>query len=328
MGAGRRGLLTLGAGVLALAATAPSGPVARAATVPEVAPYFETTGVHTGNLATAISGHGLRSFSTAFVLGKGCTPTWDDNSPLSSATAKNALVTKAKAMGAVPIISFGGQAGKELAISCTNQSSLVAAYTSVIQRFGVTKIDFDVEGAAAVNNTAANTRRYLAIKALRQRYPSLEVSFTLGVGPDGIEPNNQYSGDGMALLRLAKAKGVKIDVVNIMTMDYGAAEPDMGATAISSADHTVPQLKSIWGSSFGYDHLGITPMIGQNDSPGETFSYADAQNVVAYARSKGVHRLAFWSLNRDQQCGPGETAPAACTGLAQSPLDYTDAFLG
>jgi hypothetical protein len=324
----RRGLLVLGAGALALAGSVGSGTGAGAATATEIAPYFETTGAHPGNLATAVSGHGLRTFTAAFVLGSGCTPTWDDGTPLASATTMNALVNNAKKQGAVPIVSFGGQAGTELAGSCTNQAKLVAAYTAVINRFGVRKIDFDVEGAAAVNNTAANTRRYLAIKTLRQKFPTLQVSLTIGVGPNGIEPNNQYSGDGMAFLRLAKAKGAKIDVVNIMTMDYGNPVSDMGSLAISSADHTVVQLRSIWGSTFGYNHLGITPMIGQNDSAGESFSYADAQKVVSYAHTKGVRRLAFWSLNRDQQCGAGESAPDGCTGLAQSPLDYTDAFLG
>jgi hypothetical protein len=70
-----------------------------------------------------------------------------------------ALVTAAKAKGAAPIISFGGQAGTELATGCTTTTKLVAAYTSVIHTFTVTKIDFDIEGAARINDTATNARR-------------------------------------------------------------------------------------------------------------------------------------------------------------------------
>ena len=69
-------------------------------------------------------------------------------------------------------------------------------------------------------------------------------------------------------------------------------------------------------------------MIGQNDSPGETFTYADTQTVVAFAHKNGVHRLAFWALNRDESCGAGDTPPGTCTNLTQQPLDFTDGFLG
>ena len=69
-------------------------------------------------------------------------------------------------------------------------------------------------------------------------------------------------------------------------------------------------------------------MIGDNDTPGEMFSYEDAQTVVSFAKAKGVRRVAFWALNRDQSCGAGDQAPGTCTNLVQAPLDYTDAFLG
>jgi hypothetical protein len=311
----------------ALSAGFGTGPAAAAGNVPEIAPYFETTGAHTGNLNSAITGHGLKSFTAAFVLGSTCTPTWDNGKAIAQATTLNALVSNAKARGAVPIISFGGQQGIELATSCTAQTKLVAAYTSVIHKFGVTKIDFDIEGKAAVDNTAADTRRFKAIKTLEQKFPKLEVSVTIQIGPSGIEPENQFSGDGKKFLRLAKTLGARLDVVNIMTMDYGDAEPDMGALAKTSARNTVPQLQAIFGSSYGYNHLGITPMIGQNDSAGEVFSYDDSQAVVAFAKLKGVHRLAFWNLNRDQSCGSADQRPNDCSEESQAPLDYTDGFL-
>jgi chitinase len=293
--------------------------------VPEIAPYFETTGTHAGNLQTAINSHGLRSFTAAFVLGKGCTPTWDDGRPLASASTENGLVTAAKNAGATPILSFGGQAGNELATTCTKQSKLVAAYTSVINRFKVSKIDFDIEGAARINNTAVNGRRFTAIKTLERKFPKLEVSLTLPVGTGGLLSNPAY-GNSIALLQQAKRIGARIDVVNLMTMDYGGAINDMGAAATTVASKSLAQIKKIWPKD-SYRNIGITPMIGQNDVSGEVFSWADSQTVLAFAQQHGVRRLAFWALNRDQACAGGDAAPGTCTGQTQQPLDYTDGFL-
>jgi chitinase len=292
--------------------------------IPEVAPYFETTATHSGNLATAIASHGLRSFTAAFVLGKGCTATWDDGSTITGTDARSKLVKAGQTSGATAIISFGGEFGAELAKTCTNVTSLVTAYTGVINKFGVSKIDFDVEGTTALNDTATNTRRYTAIRSLEQKFPKLEVSLTIPVGLSGFNANPTY-GNAVAFLKLAKTTNTRIDVFNIMTMNYGSAVANMGTAATTAARDSMAQIKSIWPAD-GYKNLGITPMIGENDSAGETFTYNNSQAVVVFAHNNGVHRLAFWSLNRDQKC-TGETPPGPCTGLTQQPLDFTDGFL-
>ena len=315
------GLMAAGGGIALTLAPSASA----ASQVPEIAPYLETSGTHTNNLPAAIGSHGLRSFTAAFVLGSGCTPTWDDSRPLTTATAENALVTAAKNQGATPIISFGGQQGTELATGCTTQTKLVAAYTSVINRFKVTKIDFDIEGAAQINNTTVNGRRFTAIKTLEKKFPKLEVSLTLPVATSGLLSNPTY-GNAIALLEQAKKIGTRIDVVNLMTMNYGPAISDMGSAATTAASKSLTQIKAIWPKDT-YKNIGITPMIGQNDVSGEVFSWADSQTVLAFAQKQGVHRLAFWALNRDQSCGSGDTAPNTCTGEVQQPLDYTDGFL-
>lgn len=45
--------------------------------------------------------------------------------------------------------------------------------------------------------------------------------------------------------------------------------------------------------------VGITPMIGQNDSQGEIFSLANAQGVLSSANSHGITDLSFRSGGRD-----------------------------
>ena len=322
----RTALAVAAAAGLVMAPVLAEAPVGAAATIPEVAPYFETTGVHTGNLLTAVKSHGLKSFTAAFVLGKKCVPTWDDYSTITGTDARSKLVKSAKTAGATPIISFGGQSGNELAKVCTTVSALTTAYTGVITKFGATKLDFDIEGAANVNATAVNTRRFQVIKALEKKYPNLKVSLTLPVGYSGLE-TAKADGDAVTFLKLAKAQGARIDVINLMTMDYGDANSNMGAASTTSATKALAQIKKIW-STYTYGNIGITPMIGLNDTPTETFTYADAETVVAFAKSKGVRRVAFWALNRDQACGAGDEAPGTCTDLAQDPLDYTDAFLG
>ena len=139
-------------------------------------------------------------------------------------------------------------------------------------------------------------------------------------GPDG---------NGTAFLQAAKAAGARIDLVNIMTMDYGGAVADMGAAAISATKATLSVAQGVW-PSYSYANIGITPMIGQNDQSGEIFTAADARNVVSFASANGVGRLAFWSIGRDQACagGAGGGASPNCSSIAQNSLDFTSIFNG
>ena len=90
-----------------------------------------------------------------------------------------------RAIGGDVRISFGGEAGSELAITCTSAAQLQAAYQQVISAYAVNKIDFDIEGAA-VANTAASARRDQALAALQAANPGLQISFTLPVLPSGL----------------------------------------------------------------------------------------------------------------------------------------------
>jgi chitinase len=307
---------------LTLTLTAPASSAVRqpAVTRTAVAPYLEVTGANPDNLDAGID-IGLSEVTAAFVIGKGCKPTWDDGSLVAKNRAVARAIGNAQSRGTQVIVSFGGAGGLELARSCKNLSKLVDAYQSVISRFAVTSVDFDVEGAAIdpVKEKASIARRFTAIRQLQQSNPSLTVSVTVGVGRSGLL-NEQLS-----FLEVAKDSGTTIDLVNIMTMDYGGPVKDMGAAAIASAEGTLPQLQSLW-PSFTYANLGVTPMIGKNDSPKETTTVADADAIAAFAGANGVGRLAFWSLNRDQQCS-ATGARGDCSGVKQDPLDFTRAFL-
>jgi hypothetical protein len=288
-----------------------------------VAPYVDMTNNQEPMLNEAATQAGLKAFSAAFVIGSGCTPIWGDTLPVTSDPIVTAEITTAEADGAQPIVSFGGEAGTELADSCTNLSQLTAAYQSVIAALHVTHIDFDIEGAE-IAYTANNAMRFQAINALEAANPGLVVSVTIPVLPSGPDAN------GQAFLAAAQAAGTRIDVINAMAMDYygsydtgGAA---MGTDAVDAAQATLAYAKTLW-PGLTYAGIGVTPMIGQNDDPAEVFTEADAQTLVSFATQNHLGRLAFWSVDRDQPCGGSASGLPACSEISQQPLDFTKIFL-
>jgi hypothetical protein len=114
-----------------------------------------------------------------------------------------------------------------------------------------------------------------------------------------------------------------------MTMDYGTSGTEMGTASNQALDAAAGQLASVFGesTSAAYAMLGNTPMIGQNDSPGEIFSLADAATVESHAAAEGIALLSFWSEGRDNGGCPGQTsASSTCSGVSQSSGAFTQAF--
>jgi chitinase len=291
---------------------------ASAATVYSVAPYVDLSAGSADMLDRAIASGGVNSYTAAFVIGSGCTPIWGDTLGIDNSTV-NPRIARAQAAGARTIISFGGAGGAELGQSCTNTASLQAAYQSVINKYKVDHLDFDIEGAA-IADTGSINRRFQAIKGLQSANPGLNISLTIPVlenGPDG---------NGSNFLRAAVTNGVRVDIVNAMVMDYGHPVADMNAAARTAAAGTLNAARSA-GMNVSYANIGITPMIGNNDSAGEVVTLQNARDIVSWAHGNGVGRLAFWSIGRDQPCAGGGVSPN-CSGLGGAPLDFTKVFTG
>ena len=306
--------LLAGAGLVALVTTG----TANAATVYSVVPYVDLSAGSADMLDRAIASGGVNSYTASFIIGVGCTPIWGDTLGIENSTA-NARIARAEAAGAKTVIAFGGAGGAELGQSCTNTASLQAAYQAVINKYRVDHLDFDIEGAAIADPGSIN-RRYQAIRGLEAANPGLNVSVTIPVlesGPDG---------NGSNFLRAAVTNGARIDVVNAMVMDYGHPVADMAAAARSAAAGTLAAARAA-GLNFTYANIGITPMIGNNDSAGEVVTLQNARDIVSFARTNGVGRLAFWSIGRDQPCPGGGVSPN-CSGLGGAALDFTKAFTG
>jgi hypothetical protein len=302
-------------------------PMATAATssAKRFAPYVELGAGTPALLHQAIRRDHLRAFTAAFVLGDGCAPVWDDggDAPVATSPALNHVITSAQRKHVKVTVSFGGASGTELALSCTGVEQLTAAYRSVIRRFSLTHVDFDIEGGQ-LGDHASIVRRFHAIRALERSDHHLVVSLTVPSAVHGLRPVDDPG--VLGLLRQAKAEHVRVDLVNLMTMDYGGRH-EMGAAAITAARAARRQLRRIWPHA-GYANLGITPMIGVNDVTVEHFTRADAKRVAAFAQHHHVGRTAFWSLGRDQTCAQQQGAASnVCSGVGQRRLAFTRAFL-
>ncbi|MEV0734404.1 cellulose binding domain-containing protein [Streptomyces sp. NPDC050549] len=288
------------------------------------APYVDTSLYPAFDLLANVTATGVKNYNLAFITdGGGCTPKWGGVTDLASDGVAS-QIGALRAKGGDVRVSFGGASGSELATTCGSASTLASAYGKVVDAYGLTKVDFDIEGAA-LPNTAANTIRAQAIARLQQQHPNLDVSYTLPVMPEGLTQ------DGVNLLSNAKSNGVKIGTVNIMAMDYGPAySGDMGTYSEQAATATQAQVKSVLGlsESASWKAISVTPMIGVNDVSSEVFKVDDATRLVAFAEAKGLGGISMWSATRDKQCAGGAepTADATCSSVVQAPSAFSKAF--
>ncbi len=292
------------------------------------APYVDVMLWPTFALAQTATTTGSQYYTLAFIIsGSGCDATWGGVTPLDQDFLLEDI-NNLRAQGGNVMVAFGGAAGVELGQACTTVTTLQAQYQAVIDKYAFTQLDFDIEGGASAD-AASITRRNQAIAGLQTDAISagkpLKISYTLPVLPTGL------TNDGIDLLNDAVANGVTVDVVNLMTMDYGAVAPpdQMGENAIQAATSVFSQLKTIYPAKTDaqiWVMIGITPMLGLNDVSPEVFTLSDAQAVLAFAQQNKIARLAMWSMTRDQQCPGSPSVSATCSGITQSPWDFTDIF--
>ena len=286
----------------------------------KVAPYIDITAA-TPTLAQIEQATGQKTFTLAFLLGSsaGCVPEWGGTIALTDPRIIGEI-NALRAAGGDVAVSFGGAEGPYLETTCSGESQLAAAYQSVISTLKVSHLDFDME--AATNTSEVNQ----AIAQVQAANPGLVISYTLEVqaATYGLTPIL-----GVQVLQNAVSEGVKVGIVNPMTMDF-APNGDWGASVIEAAQSTEGQMASIWPSLSSaqlYAMLGVTPMIGDNDT-GPVFTTADAQELVSFAQSNHIGRLAFWSEGRDNGGCPGGGVSPTCSGISQSQYQFTSIFAG
>jgi hypothetical protein len=283
-----------------------------------VAPYIDIT-MSTPTLAQIAQATGQKVFTLAFILGdtSTCDPSWGGTIALTDSRIIGEI-NNLRALGGDVVVSFGGAQGPYLETTCSSAAQLAAAYEKVIDTLHVTHLDFDIE--AATNTDMVNT----AIAQAQRDRPGTVISYTLEVqaATYGLTPAL-----GVQVLQNAVSHGVNVGIVNPMTMDF-APDGDWGHSVIEAAQSTEGQMAQIWpnlSSSQLYAMLGVTPMIGDNDT-GPVFTLADAQELLSFAQSNHIGRLAFWSEGRDNGGCPGGGVSPTCSGISQSTFQFTSIF--
>ncbi|WP_125610476.1 chitinase [Specibacter cremeus] len=335
-------MVRLGVMVLAFAVVAGAGFVAwsrfqdaRAASAsPSIfAGYVDVTATPTYAFESPVSDP-AKSVVLSFIVADKtdrCRPSWGSAYDLPAAGQALDLdrrIARLVQQGGRVSVSFGGQVNDELATVCTDPAKLKSAYAEVVDRYDLTGIDLDIEGAALADGPSLE-RRAAAIAALQKDRAAagkpLSVWLTLPVAPSGL------TAEGVAAVGSMLDAGVDLTGANVMTMDFGGSRaPGQGmlqaSTAAAAATHA--QLAGAYqsrGRTLGDETLwrkiGLTPMIGQNDVQGEVFTLADARGLQQFAAAKGVGRMSMWSLNRDATCSPNypdvTRVSDGCSGVEQ-----------
>lgn len=261
----------------------------------------------------------MKNYTLAFITASACKAMWFNAYDPRQGWARD-QIDAIRARGGDVKISFGGASGIELAQACSSVSALQAEYQAVVSAYALKYIDLDIEGAASADPTSI-ARRSQALAALQRANPGLRISFTLPVLPEGL------TADGVNVVRSARDAGVNIDLVNVMAMDY-YRDGDYGNFAVQAANSTFNQLKSLYPSRTDaqvWKMVGVTPMLGQNDD-GRIYNQADAQQLVAHARSRHLGMLSFWEATRDRNACTGPLY--RCTNIPQSPYEFSRIFAG
>ncbi|MGD9622678.1 MAG: Calx-beta domain-containing protein, partial [Mycolicibacterium sp.] len=304
------------------------------------APYVDMAGWPPPDLIAIARDNGVSLLTLAFIQANSAgQAAWGGYSSLTPGSSDeqaqkiDAAIAAFKAAGGDVMVSFGGENGTELAQAYVaagrSATELAQAYAGVVDHYGLNRIDFDIEGAA-VAEPASIALRSAAIALLQQQRPDLEVWYTLPVLPTGLTHN------GIDVVDKALAAGVKFDGINVMAMNFGPSvaptsgpnAKTMGAYAIDSAESTFAQMSALFaqhGEQFGWNMLGVTPMIGVNYTAGEVFTVADAQALEDFAASVGLGMVSMWSVGRDTPGSLGQATPVA-SGLDVPAGSFSDVW--
>jgi hypothetical protein len=198
------------------------------------------------------------------------------------------------------ILSFGGEsAGKpgtkifgELAGRYTSVNSLAAAYEAAAKSVGATWLDFDIEEDGQ-KDIVISKRRNEALALLQKRNPSIKIMYTVPIELVGFD---QVVKD---MLTHAKNVGVKISVVNLMSMYITQRRQDMSEAVWKTVEAGRSFIKNLGAS------IGITPLLGKNhdnEYSHENFTLKDADEIVAKAKADpDVSFLSYWETGLDKK---------------------------
>jgi chitinase len=296
------------------------------------APYFETW---TSDSITRLARRsGARYFTLAFLettSKSSCTLAWNGSTAQTVASGRYLQdIASLRALGGDVIPSLGGwsadQGGTEIGDSCKDVDAIVTAYEALVTTYDVTRLDMDIEGRSLTKPDGID-RRNKALKLLQEWAAStgrtLQIQYTLPTSAGGLEPS------GLAVLQNALANGVRVDIVNPMVFDYyDGVTTEMGGAAVGASKGLHAQLATLYPAKTNaqlWAMQGATMMNGVDDYPKKTevTDLGDAQQLLNFARMKGMSELSIWAIQRDNGGCPGGRAANDCSGIVQETWDFS-----
>ncbi len=309
--------LAMVTGLTACSTTVPGAPVAAtssAAARPAFGPYLDIS-VKQPDLAAVAKQTGLKHVNLAFALSNNgaCDPAWGGTQPVD---ALKAQVDAFKAAGGSVSAATGGAVGSYLENVCGSATDLAGAYQKLLDGTGTNLLDVDIE-------TGIDAAKVVDALSQVQRSRGTDITLTLPVDLGGLPAPS------LDLVQRAAAANVTV-TVNIMDMNFKTGG-NWGQAMVDAAQATLDQLRKVYpnaSEAVQNRTLAITVMVGRNDV-GVITQPDDAQKVIDFAKSRGIGRLGFWALARDNgSCAKKFKAQPNCSGIEQKDYQFTQQFVG
>lgn len=290
------------------------------AAIGDAAPYLYLGWGSPPDPGAVMQATGIRGFTMAFILSSGgCEPAWDGQRPLQGG-ADAAAIRQIQNAGGFVIPSIGGWSGNKLGPNCPSADALAGAYQKVIDAYGLRAIDIDIENTDEFESEVVQDRILGALKIVKERNPGIRTIVTIPTTTSGP------SWWGTRLIDRAAALQANIDVFTLMPFDFGSS--DIYADTVRAVTALKDKLKATFGWSDGeaFAHAGISGMNGLSDQR-EMTSVDTWTRIRDWAKSNGLGRLAFWSVNRDRGGCDGQVA-SHCSGIPQQDWAFTSVTAG
>jgi hypothetical protein len=266
---------------------------------------------------------GMHALTIAFAAGECGHELWDGVFGTALAAANVRRLDRA---GVDYVIATGGA---NQTFTCATPAAFLA-FIETYHSARMVGVDFDIEN----HQTQAEIDALVAdAKAAQARHPDLRFSFTLATFGTTQRGKAALGDTGLMVMRAIEAQRFDTAIINLMVMDYDRPDVqhctlgarggcDMGASALAAVEDFHARFK------VPYRRIEATAMIGGNDTPGETFTLADARKLAAYARKVGLIGLHYWSFDRDRDCPRGNPARPCNNGAGAGTFAFARAFMG
>jgi len=263
----------------------------------------------------------LPAITLAFATGTCGSETWGG---VSGADLAAENVPQLQAADLDYVISTGGADGTFSCGSTAAMEAFIATYASP----NLVGIDFDIEGGQTESEIQSLVD---AAAGAQSEYPKLQFSFTLATLGASDGSYGGVNSLGNEVVEAVLGSSLKNYVINLMTMDYGSTSDTVCVVVNGSCEMAQSAIQAVENLEHTYgipaSKIGVTPMIGMNDTTSETFTIADVDTLTSYVKSNGLAGLHFWSLDRDTPCSDDYASPTCNSISSTTPLEYTKRFL-